>query len=88
MVSIENGVPLCTERLCDRRRKRSAPAGRTCTPGQQWKNQCNDCFCTETGIAACTLKGCFPFSRVGPPQITIIQHKKNFTHPGNPVASD
>lgn len=29
-----------------------------CTPGERWKNECNDCVCTETGIGACTLRGC------------------------------
>lgn len=71
----------CTERLC-LRKKRSVPNGRHCTPGQQWKNDCNDCFCTETGIAACTLRGCLPF-RVGHPHITIIHPNRNHTFNGN-----
>lgn len=28
-------------------------------PGSRWKNDCNDCWCTETGFSACTLKGCY-----------------------------
>ena len=27
-------------------------------PGRTWMDDCNYCWCTETGIAACTLKGC------------------------------
>lgn len=66
---IENRVPMCTEDQLCKRRKRSLGKERhqqQCTPGSQWKNDCNDCFCTETGIAACTLRGCFPERR---PQI-------------------
>lgn len=35
--------------------KRSDPK---CEPGTSWKRDCNRCWCTETGIAACTLRGC------------------------------
>lgn len=35
--------------------KRSDPK---CEPGTSWKKDCNRCWCTETGIAACTLRGC------------------------------
>lgn len=30
-----------------------------CVPGRTWMDDCNQCWCTESGIAACTLKGCF-----------------------------
>lgn len=29
-----------------------------CVPGSRFKNDCNWCFCTDTGLAVCTLKGC------------------------------
>lgn len=38
--------------------KRSYDEEMKCTPGARWKKECNDCFCTETGVAACTLRGC------------------------------
>lgn len=79
----ENRTPRCTERFCFRR-KRSAPSPeRRCTPGHHWKNDCNDCFCTETGVAACTLRGCLHYGRLGPPNINVIHINRNHTHPGN-----
>lgn len=30
----------------------------TCVPNSTFKIDCNDCFCTPSGLAACTLKGC------------------------------
>jgi hypothetical protein len=34
-----------------------APKG-SCEPGTTWKDDCNTCFCSENGFAACTLMGC------------------------------
>lgn len=90
----ENGAAICTQRYCvessekrkstQSERKHSVENSmekgeRRCTPGQHWKNKCNDCFCTETGIAACTLRGCLPNMRVGP-QISVIQILRNQNH--------
>ncbi|EAT48407.1 AAEL000551-PA [Aedes aegypti] len=38
-----------------------APPKKECEPGTNFKSAdgCNDCFCTATGIAACTQKFCF-----------------------------
>lgn len=54
---IENREPMCTQKRC-RPKKRSLGVERRCTPGQSWTNHCNDCFCTETGVGVCTLRGC------------------------------
>ena len=49
----------CTALPClDRIHKRSVTTQNECKPGERWKVDCNDCFCTETGIGACTLRGC------------------------------
>uniref|UniRef100_A0A182FLI3 Pacifastin domain-containing protein n=1 Tax=Anopheles albimanus TaxID=7167 RepID=A0A182FLI3_ANOAL len=44
--------------------KREAPSSRKqeCVPGTSFKDSdgCNDCFCTDDGQAACTLKACEP----------------------------
>ncbi|XP_063234905.1 protease inhibitors-like [Bacillus rossius redtenbacheri] len=29
-----------------------------CVPNTTWKQDCNTCFCSENGQAACTLMGC------------------------------
>lgn len=67
---------MCTKHQnCDRK-KRSLGVERRCTPGHSWKNNCNDCFCTETGLAACTLRGCLterrPFHELLRPHIPVI----------------
>ncbi|XP_058832394.1 uncharacterized protein LOC131690546 [Topomyia yanbarensis] len=60
-----NGIGwFCTRKGCQPREKRDASVQRStqhCTPGTSFKSAdgCNDCFCTETGIAACTMKFCF-----------------------------
>lgn len=35
-----------------------ARKGNECIPGTRWKSDCNNCWCSENGFAACTLKGC------------------------------
>lgn len=59
-----NGIGwFCTRKACPPREKRHAARLNPlqCTPGSSFKSSdgCNDCFCTETGIAACTMKFCF-----------------------------
>lgn len=59
-----NGIGwFCTRKACPPRDKRHASRQNPlqCTPGTSFKSSdgCNDCFCTETGIAACTMKFCF-----------------------------
>lgn len=58
-----NGIGwFCTRRACPPREKRSAQKPEPeCTPGTTFRSDdgCNTCFCTDTGIAACTLKACF-----------------------------
>lgn len=59
-----NGIGwFCTRKACPPREKRHASRQNPlqCTPGTSFKSSdgCNDCFCTETGIAACTMKFCF-----------------------------
>lgn len=65
----------CTAMACDpnERHKRSASdevadshkknlpvtPGNQCVPGTTWKEDCNTCFCSESGYAGCTLMGCF-----------------------------
>uniref|UniRef100_A0A182M7D2 Pacifastin domain-containing protein n=1 Tax=Anopheles culicifacies TaxID=139723 RepID=A0A182M7D2_9DIPT len=65
-----NGIGwFCTRRACPPREKRSAPAPtEKCTPGETFRSadNCNTCFCTDTGIVACTRKACF----TEPPQKT------------------
>ncbi|CAH1709879.1 unnamed protein product [Chironomus riparius] len=29
-----------------------------CVPDTHWKEDCNTCFCTPTGLRACTKVGC------------------------------
>lgn len=38
-----------------------SPQPHECVPGTKFKIDCNYCHCTDTGIAACTQKGCIPF---------------------------
>lgn len=70
----ENGMAACTLRGCMKRNRLSIPTaqqastvevsedsipqGNECVPGTRWKNECNNCWCSETGYAACTLMGC------------------------------
>lgn len=60
-----NGIGwFCTRKTCPPRDRRSAdiPRGASeCTPGTSFKSSdgCNDCFCSDNGIAACTMKFCF-----------------------------
>lgn len=35
-------------------------AGKSCVPGTTWKDDCNNCFCSETGRAVCTYLICSP----------------------------
>lgn len=63
-------LAVCTLMACDPRnhKKRSVdPAipinspGFKCTPGEQFMNDCNKCFCLPTGTAAgCTMMACPP----------------------------
>lgn len=48
----------------------------TCVPGKRWKNDCNWCYCTETGISLCTLRGCLTKADLPTVQIDINQVKK------------
>lgn len=41
--------------------RRSENTSSKCTPGTRWKQDCNDCWCTETGVGVCTLMGCLHF---------------------------
>lgn len=43
------------------RERRSDNDSDKCIPGARWKQDCNSCWCTETGISACTLMGCLHF---------------------------
>ncbi|XP_055536341.1 U-reduvitoxin-Pr21-like [Wyeomyia smithii] len=67
-----NGIGwFCTRKACKPRDKRDViqetfarlkrAVEKKCVPGTSFKSAdgCNDCFCTETGIAACTLRFCF-----------------------------
>lgn len=36
-----------------------------CVPGTTWNDGCNNCFCTENGLAGCTLLECSRIN-VGP----------------------
>ncbi|XP_050090061.1 kielin/chordin-like protein [Anopheles aquasalis] len=66
----DDGVALCTLKSCEpkpapyRRRRRASPAAgkQECVPGTTFKDAdgCNDCFCSNDGRAACTLKACEP----------------------------
>ncbi|XP_053671055.1 pacifastin-like protease inhibitor cvp4 isoform X2 [Anopheles nili] len=61
-----NGIGwFCTRRSCPQREKRESPAPldeEKCVPGTTFrdKDDCNSCFCTEHGVAACTQKACLP----------------------------
>uniref|UniRef100_A0A2M3YXR6 Putative serine protease inhibitor i/ii n=1 Tax=Anopheles braziliensis TaxID=58242 RepID=A0A2M3YXR6_9DIPT len=66
----KNGYAACTLRACIsnpvpyRRRRRASPSAgkQECVPGTTFKDAdgCNDCFCSNDGRAACTLKACEP----------------------------
>ncbi|XP_042235106.1 kielin/chordin-like protein isoform X4 [Homarus americanus] len=43
--------------------------GANCVPGSRWKNDCNWCSCTETGIGMCTLMACVPEFNVEPEEL-------------------
>lgn len=74
----------CTAMACDpiERQKRSdnsllltttevpLPKGTDCVAGTRWKQECNWCWCSDNGFAACTLKGC-----LGPHQQKFHPHK-------------
>lgn len=64
----DNGIAACTMKFCffdepATKTKRQAPKQleKQCEPGTSFKSAdgCNDCFCSDNGIAACTLKFCF-----------------------------
>lgn len=44
-----------------------------CVPGNRFKQDCNWCFCTNTGVAVCTLRGC----GIERPRIPIINLNTN-----------
>lgn len=47
-----------------------------CEPGTTWKDDCNSCFCTENGVAGCTLKRCPPPSTTSNP---VVKYKSYYT---------
>lgn len=64
----KDGIAACTMMFCafdqpstKTKREASGLHQPKCEPGTNFKHSdgCNDCFCTETGIAACTAKFCF-----------------------------
>lgn len=58
-----NGIGwFCTRKTCPREKRDTPTSSYQCKPGSSFKSQdgCNDCFCTDNGIAACTMKFCFP----------------------------
>lgn len=68
----ETGIAACTQKFCydpktffNTKTKRdiaAQPPKKECVPGTTFKSAdgCNDCFCSESGHAACTMKFCFP----------------------------
>lgn len=69
----DNGIAACTMKFCffedpvakRQRRDASSDDEEKCVPGTRFmdKDNCNECFCTETGHAACTEKACLPETR-------------------------
>ncbi|KAG8227828.1 hypothetical protein J437_LFUL008472 [Ladona fulva] len=53
-----------------------ADAARRCQPGERWQEDCNSCFCSDSGVAACTLKGCLGNRRPGQTLTSINQPGK------------
>lgn len=64
------GIAACTMKFCffeepatktKRDVSQQQPSKNECVPGSSFKSAdgCNDCFCTENGIAACTMKFCY-----------------------------
>ncbi|KAG5679588.1 hypothetical protein PVAND_009148 [Polypedilum vanderplanki] len=50
----------------------SSTTTQQCVPFTRFRKDCNNCFCTETGIAICTLRGC----GVRQPNISIINERR------------
>lgn len=49
-----------------------------CRPGSRWKQDCNDCWCTDLGLSVCTRKGCLveefnPYRPYKPTTVQVIQ---------------
>lgn len=64
----DDGIAACTMKFCfteqslaKSKREVPLPEKQQCTPGTNFKHSdgCNDCFCSETGFAACTARYCF-----------------------------
>lgn len=47
------------------------PARGVCVPGTRFKQDCNTCYCTSTGMALCTLRGCLTVT----PNIPVINQE-------------
>lgn len=41
---------------------------KVCQPGATWNDGCNDCRCTDTGVALCTQRACLPAPSLEPAQ--------------------
>ncbi|XP_071535853.1 uncharacterized protein [Panulirus ornatus] len=55
----DKGVEICTQMDCSVEKPEIPPNGK-CLPGSRWKDKCNWCSCTETGIGICSKKACLP----------------------------
>lgn len=51
-----------------------------CVPGSRWKNDCNSCWCSESGVAACTLMACLHFGDNNNGLTTNHQIQPTFRH--------
>ncbi|KAG5679586.1 hypothetical protein PVAND_009146 [Polypedilum vanderplanki] len=61
-----NGIGwFCTKIVCPPRdiHTRSVRNTQECIPNTDWKEDCNTCFCTPTGLKACTRMACPEFPR-------------------------
>ncbi|XP_029731726.2 kielin/chordin-like protein [Aedes albopictus] len=85
-----NGIGwFCTRKACPPRERRAVQPKMECEPGTTFRSDddCNSCFCTETGIAACTQKACINFSSLKPKRAIAAQPPKQDCVPGTSFKS-
>lgn len=82
-----NGIGwFCTRKACPPRERRAAPAEKKCEPGTNFRSDdgCNQCFCTDNGVAACTQMACVNFR---PKRAAAAQPPKQECIPGTSFKS-
>lgn len=85
-----NGIGwFCTRKACPPRERRDVPRKMECVPGTYFRDDddCNSCFCTETGFAACTQKACLGPDFFKPKRDTAARAPKQECVPGTSFKS-